>query len=763
MLSPKARVLTDTNDKTPCMLILSLAIPTPLRRSFDYLPPAGIDEATLKQLQPGIRVKAPFGNRQVVGILLAIKEQTELDPNKLKAVCELLDDKPILPPRLLSLCQWASTYYQHPGGDALANSIPGLLRKGEPLIQHTERHWRLSTEGKGLPIGALKRSTKQALLLERLQQQDHVSASELEQAGISRAIAKALVNKGLAVAFEAEAEAPAAIDPPPQQLLRTPSLALNSEQQTAVDAINESQLAQQSSFQCYLLEGVTGSGKTEVYLQLIERCLQLGRQALVLIPEIGLTPQTLSRFQQRFNCPVAAYHSGLTDRERLLSWQQATSGEAGIVIGTRSAVFSPLAKPGLIIIDEEHDSSFKQQEGFRYSARDVAIKRAASEHCPIVLGSATPSLETLHNALQGRYRHLTLKHRATGAAAPRFELMDIRHAPLEEGFSPLLLQAIHREIKLGNQVLVFINRRGFAPVLMCHDCGYIAQCSHCDARMTVHYRQQMLRCHHCEQQTPLPKQCPNCHSRQIDFHGSGTERSEQALNRLFPDTEVIRIDRDTTSRKAAMQQLTDDINRGDPCILVGTQMLAKGHHFADVTLVAILDADGGLFSADFRGLEKTGQLLTQVAGRAGRESKPGTVIIQTHQPEHPLLNCLLDRGYHHFARQLLNERHTLGLPPFSQLALVRAEAGNLPQPETFLHNLRDQLQTSALQYGVALFGPLPAPMTRKAGRYRVHLLLRAEQRKNLHFILQQLIVLAEQQPSASKLRWSIDVDPIEIF
>lgn len=732
------------------MPILTLAMPTPLRRSFDYLPPVAMTDDAVAALQPGVRIEAPFGNRKLIGILLATKDTTDIDEKKIKRVSHILDSQPILAGKLLSLSQWAASYYQHPLGDALANAIPTLLRKGEQTIELTEARWRLTTEGKGLPEGALKRAAKQAQLLALLQQQDSLDRRQLDRAQISQATCKALIEKGLIERIEIAA--------PPynhqQDCLKSAPLDLNAEQKNAVDTIKAN-----TGFQSYLLEGITGSGKTEVYLQLIEQCLKRRQQALVLIPEIGLTPQTLSRFQNRFNCPIVTLHSGLTDRERLLAWQHAQSGEAGIILGTRSAIFTAIANLGLIIIDEEHDSSFKQQDGFRYSARDIGIKRAADEQCPIVLGSATPSLETLNNALQGRYRHLQLKQRATGASAPTFELLDIRHAPMEDGFSPALISAIGNEIKRGNQVLVFINRRGFSPMLMCHDCGYVAQCHHCDARMTVHFQQRMLRCHHCGAQAPLPHHCPECNSTQLDFRGSGTERSEQALKRLFPSTDIKRIDRDTTSRKQAMQQMVAEVHEGQPCILVGTQMLAKGHHFPDVTLVAVLDADGGLFSADFRGPEKMGQLLVQVAGRAGREAKAGKVIIQTHQPEHPLITSLVNDSYHQYARAILSERQASGLPPFGHLALLRAEASNLEQAEALLQNLRDAAPPNSCQ----IFGPLPAPMTRKAGRFRAQLLVRSDQRKPLHQTLQQLCSLAEQHPLGNKVRWSIDVDPGDMF
>ncbi|ARN74398.1 primosomal protein N' [Oceanicoccus sagamiensis] len=732
------------------MPILTLAMPTPLRRSFDYLPPEAMDDETVAALPAGVRIEAPFGNRKLIGILLATKASTDIDPSKIKRVTKVLDQHPILTDKLLSLSQWAASYYQHPLGDAFANAIPNLLRKGEALIPQTQSHWQLTTEGKGLPEGALKRAAKQAQLLGLLQQQGRLNRVQLDNAAISQATCKALIEKGLIERVEVLAEP----YDHQQDCLKSPHLKLNHEQKRAVDTIHAN-----TGFQCYLLEGVTGSGKTEVYLQLIEQCLKRQQQALVLIPEIGLTPQTLSRFNNRFNCPIVTLHSGLTDRERLLAWQHAQSGEAGIILGTRSAVFTATANLGLVIIDEEHDSSFKQQDGFRYSARDIAIKRAADEQCPIVLGSATPSLETLNNALQGRYHHLPLKSRATGASAPAFELLDIRHAPMEDGFSPALISAIGNEIKRGNQVLVFINRRGFSPMLMCHDCGYVAQCQLCDARMTVHFQQRLLRCHHCESQAALPHQCPECNGTQLDFRGSGTERSEQALKRLFPSTDIKRIDRDTTSRKQAMQQLVAEVHKGEPCILVGTQMLAKGHHFPDVTLVAVLDADGGLFSADFRGPEKMGQLLVQVAGRAGREAKAGKVIIQTHQPEHPLITSLVNDSYHHYARAILSERQASGLPPFAHLALLRAEANNLEQAEALLQDLRGWVDHSGCQ----VFGPLPAPMTRKAGRFRAQLLIRADQRKPLHRTLQQLCSLAEQHPLANKVRWSIDVDPSDMF
>ena len=737
------------------MLILRLAMPAPLRRSFDYLPPENMSADHVTQLEPGSRIMAPFGQRQLVGILLAVAIDSDVPAAQLKPVIAILDQTATLTPQLLDLGLWAASYYQHPVGDALANAIPTLLRKGGDLINTREKRWRLTTEGKGLPNGALKRAKKQAVALQQLQNNLSRSQSDFEQLGVNGTVLKALAEKDLIEAFDAEKPS---IDL--TEVAAIGALSLNNEQQQALDSVTLNQ-----QYQCSLLDGVTGSGKTEVYLQLIEKCLHAGQQTLVLIPEIGLTPQTLGRFQQRFNCPIALLHSGLTDRERLLAWQQAKTGEAGIIIGTRSAVFTPTLQLGLIIIDEEHDSSYKQQDGFRYSARDVAIKRAAMAPCPILLGSATPSLETLNNAMQGRYQHLKLVKRATGAQQPTFQIVDVRHASMEDGLSPTLMSAIGKEILNGNQVLVFINRRGFSPMLMCHDCGYVAQCQNCDARMTVHFQQRSLRCHHCESQQSLPHQCPDCNSRQLDFRGTGTERTEHALKKQFPDTSVVRIDRDTTSRKHAMENLVADVHRGEPCILVGTQMLAKGHHFPDVTLVAVLDADGGLFSADFRGPEKMGQLLIQVAGRAGRASKPGRVVIQTHQPEHPLIIALTQRSYGQYAEQLLPERELSHLPPFGFLAIVRAEAKNTEHPEQFLRDLRVYIEANITDTDAVpqILGPLPAPMARRAGYFRAQLVLRANKRRDLHRALQLLTAIADQHRLGSKLRWSVDVDPVDMF
>lgn len=698
-----------------------------------------------------MRLTVSFGRQQLCGLLIAIKNHSEYPISKLKPALSLIDTTPLVTQSHFELLLWAANYYQAPFGDALFTALPTLLRQGASAQLSGEIHFRLSTQGKGLPEGALKRAKKQAQLLEALQSNAAINRTELSRLDISRATVKALLDKNLIEEFE---QLPELLPATNTELLSEQPLCLNDEQNIALKNINTDQ------YSTYLLEGTTGSGKTEVYLQAIEKVLKAGKQALVLIPEIGLTPQTIGRFARRFNTPMAALHSGLSDKERLQSWLRAREGIARIIIGTRSAVFTPMKELGIIIIDEEHDLSFKQQEGFRYSARDFAAVRAQREKIPLLLGSATPALETLHNALEGRYQHLQLKQRAGNAKPPSLNAIDIRQQTLQNGFASDTLDAISDTLTRGNQALVFINRRGYAPTLLCHDCGWQALCPNCDARMTVHQRPFHLHCHHCDHQSSVPKHCPDCQSPHIQAMGQGTERSEDDLQQIFPNTQVLRIDRDTTRKKNAMADMLDIIHSGDPCILVGTQMLAKGHHFPDVTLVAIIDADGGMFSADFRGPERMGQLITQVAGRAGRASKPGRVIIQSHCVDHPLMETLLNYSYNHFAQMLLKERHIGHLPPYRYLAIIKAESKFANSANNFLQQARnwaEQLHPSGVRLNY--LGPLPAIMERRNDRYRFQLHINAAQRGPLQQLLSQLAQQLEAHPDARKIRWAIDVDP----
>ena len=735
-------------------LILRLALPSPLRRLFDYLPPKGAAE---EQLRPGVRLRVPFGRREVIGVLIEVGRETEVPPDKLRKALQLLDERPPLPSALFELCQWSAQYYQHSLGDTLSWALPALLRQGEPAERRLQRFWIAQPDARP-EDPRLARAPRQREALKTLRQHPHGVLHELlGQLGLVKDSLDLLQAKGL-VKVETRYHQPHRHQ---GAWLAQAELPLNGEQRLAYEAVRAG-----SGFHCYLLEGVTGSGKTEVYLQLIRATLEAGRQALLLIPEINLGPQTLGRFEQRFNARIALLHSALTDRERMDIWLAARDGELDIVVGTRSALFTPLKHPGLIIVDEEHDASYKQQEGLRYHARDLAVVRARFENLPVVLGSATPSLESLHNAEQGRYAHLRLSLRAGGAQPPRFERLDVRSRPLDSGLSQPLLKAMGATLERGQQVLVFLNRRGFAPTLLCHDCGWLAQCPRCDARMTYHRGSSELRCHHCDQRQTPPRHCPSCGKLDLRPVGAGTERAEERLQLLFPDVPVLRIDRDTTARKDALGKLLRTIHSGAPCILVGTQMLAKGHHFPKVTLVAVLDADSGLFSADFRASERMAQQIVQVAGRAGRAEEPGQVLIQTHLADHPLMVQLAEEGYPAFARQALQERRAAGLPPFAYLALLRADAHRQDQVENFLeaaYHVAEGLAVNLALPQVELLGPVPAPMERRAGRHRAQLLLQSSSRAPLHRLLGIWVVQLESLPEARQVRWSLDVDPIDLF
>ncbi len=730
--------------------ILRIAIPSPLRRLFDYLPP----REAVAEFTPGQRFLVPFGRGKQVGVLVEVAEKSELPPAKLKSATRQLDEAPLFDESLMKLLRWAAGYYHHPPGEVFSVALPVMLRQERDTAVRGIEVWRLSSAGQAIDEAQFKRAPKQLALFQLLQEYpEGVEASRLDSETENwRPVMKRLVEKGWV-----EVEQRSCLGSAEPQSVETPP-PLNPAQQQAVES-----LAQHSeAFATLLLEGVTGSGKTEVYLQAMQRMLDAGKQVLLLVPEIGLTPQLLRRLRRRFPVPIAVLHSGLSDGERLCAWQAAAAGEAPIVIGTRSAVFTPLTNPGLIILDEEHDPSFKQQDGFRYSARDLAVVRARLHDIPLLLGSATPSLESLHNARSGRYQHLQLPERAGSAAHPSIHLLDMRQQHIDDGLSITLQQTMRQHLDAGGQVLLFLNRRGYAPVLICHDCGWTSQCQRCDAHMTYYARSGRLRCHHCGSERPRPPSCPECGSEELHPVGQGTERIEQGLRKRFTDVGVVRIDRDTTRRKGAMGELLAEVRSGQGRILIGTQMLAKGHHFPGVTLVGILDADQGLFSADFRASERMAQLIVQVAGRAGRADKAGTVLIQTHVPEHPLLRLLVEEDYARFASATLKERQEAGLPPFSHLALLRAEAVDPQAPNVFLEEAR--LAAEQLGHdGVWLMGPVPAPMERRAGRSRAQLLLQAENRQALQQLLNRWAAQLESLKAGRKVRWSLDVDPAEMF
>lgn len=727
---------------------LRVAVPSPLYRDFDYLPPADVDPAVL---QPGVRLKLPFGRRELVGVLLEVAAEPQVAAVKLKAARKLLDATPAIPPDMLALARWAADYYRHPIGEVMQTLLPVLLRQGKAAAAAREGVWRLSVAGRSADAALLARAPRQQSLFSLLQRHiEGLGAAELAEAQPGYAAAlKALARRGW---IEEAAREARAVPTAPQ-----PATALNSAQKQAAAEIT----AALGTYRSLLLDGVTGSGKTEVYMAAIAAAVARGRQALVLLPEINLTPQTLARFRARFG-QVVAFHSGLNETERLAAWLAARDGKAQVVVGTRSAAWLPLQRPGLFVVDEEHDASFKQQEGFRYSARDLAVVRAQRAQVPVVLGSATPSLESLYNCAQGRYTPLSLPERAGSARHPEVRLLDIRTRPLTEGLSDLMLDAVRRHLGADGQVLLFLNRRGYAPTFLCHDCGSTEQCHRCDARMTLHGRHRLV-CHHCGAERPAPARCSQCGSTALGAVGQGTERIEQALAALFPDAGVARVDRDSTRRKGSMERLLADVWHGRRRLLVGTQMLAKGHDFPNVTLVGVLDADQGLFSADFRASERMAQLITQVAGRAGRAERPGEVLIQTHQPDHPLLRHLVREGYGSFAQAALEERKLAGLPPYAALALLRAEAPGEGAPVAFLEAVRETLSRHLGAWpDTSILGPAPAPMERRAGRYRAHLLLQSSQRAPLQRLLAAALPEINGLKQARRVRWSVDVDPVNL-
>lgn len=736
-------------------LYAAVAIPVPMRQLFDYELPETLLAGRAPEMLTGCRVQVSFNFQQLIGVIISCHRTPSYDPKKIKPISDIIDNESLVTPELLSLCQWASRYYHHPIGETLFTALPKTFRQGKSNSEKLLA-WTLSHEGKGLPATALKRAKKQQQVLQYLQQSEFLTRDQLSELEISPATIKNLLEKELIEQIEVdqplalETKADAAV------LLKQQPPTLTSEQQTAVDQIRYHQFA------TYLLEGTTGSGKTEVYLQLIARVLQSGRQALVLIPEIGLTPQTIQRFQQRFNCRIAELHSGVSEGKRRQNWLDAKDGRAQIIIGTRLASFTPIARLGIVIIDEEHDLSYKQQDSLRYSARDLSIYRACTLGIPVVLGSATPSLESLHNALQGRYQHLELTHRAGNAKPPTVRVVDIRQQSLNAGLCNESMQALTATLDQGHQAMVFINRRGYAPTLLCHSCGWSAECRNCDTHMTLHQQPRHLHCHHCDRQQPVPRQCPQCASTQLTTKGQGTEQTEEWLQQQYPGTPVLRVDRDSTRLQNSLAQTLSMVASGEPCILIGTQMLAKGHHLPNIALVIVVDCDQGLLSADFRGPERMGQLIVQVSGRAGRENIPGNVLIQTHTPDHPLLECLLQQGYHQFARHLLNERQATALPPFYSSVLFRAESKRAENAIEFLHMVAKAFSNLArpspqLHY----LGPIPAQMERINERYRFQFQLKAASRKFLQGLLKEALEVIDQHALAKRTRWSVDVDPLE--
>ncbi len=721
----------------PAEVILKVAVPVPLPLLFDYLPAKGGAVA-----EPGTRVQVRFGQRKLVGVVIAHAQHSEFETARLQRVLRVLDQgRMLLDAELLGLLEWCWRYYKHAPGEVLFNALPPAMRKAGGEWPAPVNQYVLTASGEQRLADGPGRAPAQWELLNELAK----GPARAERLRLWRAGWRPLVLKTIENGWVTEESVSAPLLEP------MPGPVLNEEQEAALASIR----TDLGRFRCHLLDGVTGSGKTEVYLRLIEETIAAGRQVLVLVPEIGLTSQLVDRMRKRLGLEPAVTHSGLSGGERLKVWADAAKANAPLLLGTRSALFLPMPKAGLIIMDESHDPSFKQQDGFRFSARDVAIKRASNLGIPIVLGTATPSLETLHNANTGRFTWNRLRQRATGARQPSWRVLDLRQQGVTAGLSERVLTAMGETLEREEQVLVFLNRRGYAPVLLCHECGWHAACHRCDANMTWHKVERVLVCHHCGHQSGVPRFCPDCRADALQGAGAGTEQLETFLAKRFGETRLFRFDRDMTRRKGVFEQMVTQVREGQPAILVGTQMLAKGHHFPRVTLAVIVSLDQALYSADFRAMERMGQLMMQVAGRAGRADHHGTVILQTHHPDHPLLERLFREGYERFALELLEERRLAALPPFSAQATLRAEAHEREAVQDFLQQARSCFKGT----GSAVHGPFPALMERRGGRLRWYLLIQDSSRLNLQGTLDRWLTVVRGLPGARRVRWTIDVDP----
>lgn len=760
-------------------MLLQVALPVPLYRVFDY----SVSVASTALPAIGSRVEVSFGRQTLIGIVVTHIAQTASDvpSHKLKPINQCLDAEPILDECMLKLAYWLASYYHYPLGEVLSVMLPSLVRQGKPL-DLLITHWRILPNIDTEDFRANAKKQKQQFDMLKLHGRRGASEEVLLLEGMQRAFLRTLEDKGLIERYIQPKTAPNTV-----KLAKMP-LDLNTEQKLAVDAIIASHKT--AKYTGFLLNGITGSGKTEVYLQAMQAVLEAGKQVLILVPEIGLTPQTRARFASRFAAHIVLLHSGMSNSHRLHGWQDCRTGHAQIVIGTRSALLYPFANLGLIIVDEAHDGSYKQQDTLRYHAADVALYRGLQAKIPVVLGTATPTLEHLKLVDDGKLIEYQLRTRPGNAKLASMQLIDARlqtthqqaqddGARYDTGLTDILISAIRQTLEAGNQVLIFLNRRGYAPVLLCSACGWQADCPRCDAHLTVHYSSQSqnsanknsayanssyLKCHHCDWQAYIPAACPDCGSQNIDAKGMGTTRLSDNLHALFanPQTSkelypIIQIDRDTTRHKDSWEKIYQQINQGKPAILVGTQMVAKGHHFPNVTLVCLPNADRGFLSADFRSPEHTAQLMIQVAGRAGRGDKAGRVLIQTLQPENPLLLKLVKDGYLSFARQLLQERKIMGLPPFSYAALIRCEGKTLAATTQALN---DAITGLPRPHHLAVLGPIDAPMSKKNSRYHSQLLLLAKDRQQLHQVLNQWWQPVLAMPSAKYLKLTLDIDPV---
>lgn len=717
--------------------IIEIAVPAPLYDNFDYLPSA--TETTPPQI--GARVAVPFGRRSLIGIVVGQKKSSKIKNNKLRRIHHTIDTHVFFNTKNIELATWIANYYHHPLGEVLNLMLPQRMRQG---LDGPGFYFEITEAGKQF-CQQQARAKKQLQLCQKVNADGKTEPQQLRDAGFSTSTINNCIKNNYIKKTAAQNRICQTINP---ELAETP-IKVNHEQQIAIDAVNKCE-----QFQCFLLSGVTGSGKTEVYLQAIETCLKRNLQALVLIPEISLTAQTIARFTQRFKTKVACLHSKLNATERSNAWQQAAFAQAGILIGTRSALFAPMPRLGIIIVDEEHDQSYKQQSKLLYHARDVAIYRAKQNNIPILLGSATPSLESWHNVKKGKYNLLELKNRANKTPLPSIEIIDMqKQANKYELISSELKQIIKNTISKNQQILIFLNRRGWAPVYMCHGCGWRATCNKCSADLVLHKNPNVLRCHRCDFRCKLETDCSSCNQNQIKPLGVGTQQLEEYLQTSF-DVNVLRIDRDSTRRRGQLDNMLQLARDNQAQILVGTQMLAKGHHIPNITKVIILNADCGLFSTDFHANENLAQLIHQVAGRSGRGEEQGKVYIQSLHKDHPLWDKICNAPYAEIADQMLAEREASSLPPVTFQALLCCEDKSAQIAEQKLTQIKTELSKLNC-HNVSIYGPIPAPIERINAKYRAQLWLQSKHRIHIQKLIAQLINTSA--PQLNKV--SIDIDP----
>ena len=721
---------------------VQVALAIPFANSLTYSVP---DEISIDNIKIGMRVVVPFRNKKLVAIVVD-KQSSEYN-KKLKFIETILDNEIFLPEKTLTFMRKVHSYYLTPYGEVIFAGIPKWYKNTLNPTLPVELWWQVKPNLSNSEITEKITSTKQLNIFNYLLkngplQSKSMTHIEKNASGHCRALDKKglLLNSDLCFVNGA----------PP----KNPDFILTEHQQNALTHINKSQ-----GFETFLLDGITGSGKTEVYIRLVKQLISINKQALILVPEIGLTPQLFHEFAKRIHGRVAVFHSGLTPVARARAWSKAKSGDIDVIVSTRSGIFTPFTNLGIIIVDEEHDLSFKQQDGFRYSARDLAVMRGKIEDIPVILGSATPSLESFNNAQLGKYHWLKLRERTNKQDLPKITVLDVRSHKMQKGLSKHVLIQIEEEIEKGNQALVFLNRRGWSPKLTCQDCGWVAECEECDTYLTYHKHIDRLRCHHCERIYGIPEFCKGCGSQKVETMGVGTEKIHQGLIDNLKDVKVIRVDRDTVKTPNQWQRTVDEIKTGDPCVMVGTQMLSKGHDFPNLTLVVIVNVDNSFFSIDFRATEHLSQLMIQVSGRAGRKDKTGKVIIQSQCPQHEFFNLLLGKSYEDYARHELQQRAEFGFPPASFMAIIRARSRDEKTVETFFETI---LANTTENSTVSLMGPIPAPMYKKMGQYNMQLILNGNERRSLHATLKQIVSYLKNNKICNNVIWSLDLDPINL-